>query len=115
LTAKSEVLGVISSSAGDLEPVFASMLQNAVRIRDAKFGDIFRWEGDSLHLVASYNTPAAFAEVFRRLPVLRPGPSNLTRRMLETKTYVHVPDLLADPALQNMFVRRSGSKRRAIL
>jgi GAF domain-containing protein len=97
-TATSEVLQVISASPGDLEPVFEAMVEKAVRICDATFGDIFRWEGDSLHLVSSYNTPAAFAEVFRRLPVLRPGPSSLTRRMLETKTYVHVPDLLADPA-----------------
>ena len=62
-TATSEVLHVISSSPGDLEPVFATMLGNAVRICDAKFGNIFRWDGDALHLVATHNTPPAFAEV----------------------------------------------------
>ena len=71
------------------------MLENAVRICDATFGDIFRWAGDSLRLVASYKYPHAFAEVLRRSPVLRPGPSS--RRMLETKTHVHIPDLSSDP------------------
>ena len=61
-TATSGVLQVISSSPGDLQPVFETMLHNAVRICDAKFGNIFRWEGDALHLVATHNIPPAFAD-----------------------------------------------------
>ena len=61
-TATSEVLRVISSSAGDLEPVFASMLENAVRICDAKFGNIYRWDGEALHLLAAHDTPAALVD-----------------------------------------------------
>ena len=61
-TATSEVLQVISSSPGDLEPVFAAMLEKAVRICDAKFGNIYRWDGEAAHLVAAHNTPPAFAE-----------------------------------------------------
>jgi GAF domain-containing protein len=68
-TATSEVLRVISSSPGDLEPVFASMLENAVRICDAKFGNIYRWDGEALHLLASHNTPPAYAEHRRRSPL----------------------------------------------
>jgi two-component system, NtrC family, sensor kinase len=72
-TATSEVLQVISSSPGDLEPVFATMLEKAVRICDATFGNIFRWDDDTLHLVAAHNTPPAFAEFRRRSP-LRSSP-----------------------------------------
>ena len=61
-TATSEVLQVISSSPGDLQPVFATMLEKAVRLCDATFGDIYRWDGDALRLIASYNTPPAFAD-----------------------------------------------------
>ena len=59
-TATSEVLQVISSSPGDVEPVCATMLENAARICGAKFGNIFRWDGYALHLVATHNTPPAF-------------------------------------------------------
>jgi GAF domain-containing protein len=96
-TATSEVLQVISSSPGDLEPVFAAMLQNAVRICDAKFGSIYRWDGGALHLVAAHNTPPAFAEHRRRFPYPRFAKTGVGR-MIETKTPVHVVDLASDKA-----------------
>ena len=58
--ATSEVLQVISSSPGDLEPVFATMLESAATMCGAKFGNIFRWNGEVLNLAATYNTPPAF-------------------------------------------------------
>ena len=97
-TATSEVLQVISSSPGDLEPVFATMLENAVRICDAKFGNIYRAEGDGLRNVATHNTPIAFAEALRSSPYLSPGPRNPVRRMINTKTIVHVVDVRATEA-----------------
>ena len=93
-TATSEVLQVISSFPGDLQPVFATMLGNAVRICDAQFGMIFRWQDDVLLLVATYNTPPAFAEFRRRSP-LRPHPQ-LVGRAVATKKAVHVADLAAE-------------------
>src|SRR6516165_9715254 len=87
--ATSEVLKVISSSHGDLQQVFATMLEKAVRICDAKFGNIYRWDGDALHLMASHNIRAT------RSPNL-PGPQTPTGRMIATKTFVHVPNLAAE-------------------
>ena len=75
-TATSEVLQVISSSPGDLQPVFATMLENAARICDANFGNVFRWDGDALHLIATHNTPPAFAEYRKQKPV-RPGTTSV--------------------------------------
>ena len=97
-TAMSEVLGVISSSPGDLQPVFATMLEKAVAICEARFGDIFRWDGDALRLVANHNTPPAFAEERKRSQYLRPGPpgTSMSGAMLATKSVVHVADLAAE-------------------
>jgi len=94
-TATSEVLQVISSSPGDLQPVFDAMLENAVRICDAKFGNIYRWDGDALQLVATHNTPPAFAEARRRSHP-RLGLKTPIGRMVATKTVSHVADLAAD-------------------
>jgi two-component system, NtrC family, sensor kinase len=94
-TATSEVLSVISSSPGDLEPVFSTMLEKAVHICDAKFGNIYRWDNVTFDLVATLNTPPDLAKVRRRSPV-RPSPGNLFGRMLATKAAIHVADLAAD-------------------
>ena len=91
-TATSEVLQVISSTPGDLQPVFATMLENAVRICDATFGNIYRWDGEALHMLASHNTPPAFAEDRRRSPY-RPYPNSPIGRMVANKTVVHIDDV----------------------
>ena len=99
-TATSEVLQVISSSPGDLEPVFATMLQNAVRICDAKFANIYRWEGETMRIVAALNTPPALAEFRRRSPILplAVSPKSLMGRMVATKAVVHIPHVTAEEA-----------------
>ena len=96
-TATSEVLQVISSAPGELEPVFSAMLEKAARISDAKFGGIYRWDGDALHLIAAHNTPPEFAEYRRRTP-LRPDPKSPSGRMIAAKTVVHVADVTAEQA-----------------
>jgi len=93
--ATSKVLQVISSSSGDLEPVFATMLAEAVRICGANFGNIYRWDGDALHLTATHDTPAAFADLRRRLPIR--SASTPAGHMVATKKTVHVADLAAEP------------------
>jgi transcriptional regulator with GAF, ATPase, and Fis domain len=101
-TATAEVLQVISSSPGDLQPVFAAMLENAARICDANFGNIFRWDGEALRLIATHNTPPAFAEARRRLP-LRPNRVNPIGHMLATQKTV-------EPHPISMRARRTGRR-----
>jgi signal transduction histidine kinase len=94
-TATSQVLQIISSSLGDTLPVFASMLENAARICDATFGNIYRWDGEALLLVATHDTPAAFAEARRRAP-FQLNPENPIGRMVVTKSLIHIHDLAAE-------------------
>ena len=61
-----------------------------MRICDAKFGNIFRWDGEAFHLVAAHNTPPAFAKARKRSP-FHPGPEKPFGRILETKSVVHFP------------------------
>jgi GAF domain-containing protein len=96
-TATSEVLQVISSSPGDLEPVFASMLEKAIRVCEATFGNIYRWDGEAFHLLATKNTPQALAEYRRsHSPVVRPAPDTLFGRLAAARNLIHIPDLSAD-------------------
>jgi class 3 adenylate cyclase len=96
-TATSEVLQVISVSPGDLEPVFRSMLKNAVRICDAKFGSIYRWTDGALHIVATHNSPTIYAEARRRLTInIQPG--DPMDRVLTTKNFVHLADFATEPS-----------------
>ena len=104
-TATSEVLQVISSSPGDLEPVFASMLENAVRICDATFGTIYGLEGDAFRLVARHNAPPALAAAPRQGDY-HPGQNTPLGRMFSTKQVVQVPDLAADQSYTEQ--RESG-------
>ena len=94
-TATSEVLRVISSSPGDVQPVFEAMLEKAARICDANFGNIFRWDGDALHIVGTHNTPPALAEARRRSPV-QIDPNDAVGRALKSKTVAHIADLAAE-------------------
>jgi two-component system, NtrC family, sensor kinase len=95
--ATSEVLRAISSYPGDPQPIFQAMLKNAVRLCDAEFGNIYHWDGDALHLVATQNAPPAFAEA-RRLTTGRPGSKTPTGRMIANKKVVHIADLRAEKA-----------------
>ncbi len=84
-TATSDVLRVISSSPGELEPVFQAMLENATRICEAKFGIMTLYEGGPFRAVALHNVPPEFAEARRREPLFIPAPSNPLARVAATK------------------------------
>ncbi len=95
-TATAEVLQVISSSPGELTPVFQAMLENATRICDAKFGTLWLRESDGMRAAALHGAPPAWADKFGS--VYRPGPGAPLRRVLDTQETAHVPDLRAIPA-----------------
>ena len=95
-TATSEVLKVISSSPGELEPVFSKMLENARRICEAEFGILYRCEGDTLRTVAIHGAPQSFVEERRRNPIIRPNPDTTLGRALATKQPVQISDVLEE-------------------
>jgi GAF domain-containing protein len=95
-TATSEVLQVISSSPGELEPVFQAMLANATRICEAKFGILYRCEGDALRTVAMHDAPQPFVEVRRSNPIIRPNPDTTLGRAMATKQPVQIADILEE-------------------
>jgi GAF domain-containing protein len=99
--ATAKVLRIISSSPGELEPVFATMLGNAVRICEAKFGSLYLREGDAFRVAAQHNAPPAFAEERRREPVLRPGPGTGLDRAARTKRTVQIADVQAERAYRS--------------
>jgi class 3 adenylate cyclase len=90
-TATSDILRLIGNSSGDLQLIFETILEKAVRICDSKFGNIYRWDGDGLHLVAAHNTPSVLVE-YRRHSAYRPGPATALGRAIATKSVVHIAD-----------------------
>ena len=96
-TATSEVLSVISSSPGELEPVFQAMLENATRICEAKFGVLYRFDGDTFHFAAEVGTPPELAEFVRRRGPFQPTPDTpVVDRVMRTKQVVHTADEAAE-------------------
>ena len=92
-TATSEVLQVISSFPGDLEPVFQSMLENATRICDAQFGNLYLCEGDAFRIVAMHGAAPAYAEARKHNPLVRPPPDSALGRVAITKQLAHIADI----------------------
>jgi GAF domain-containing protein len=95
-TATADVLRVISSSPGELQPVFQIILENATRICGANFGGLSLRQGDAFRAVAMHGVSAAFAESRQRDPLIPVTPGHNLERLLRTKDVVHVPDLAAD-------------------
>ena len=90
-TGTSKVLEAISSSPGDLKPVFEAILENAVRLCGAKFGNLYLREGDGLRAAAMHNAPPAYAE--QRAGILHPSPNTSSYRAIQTKQPAQVVDI----------------------
>ena len=91
-TATADVLQVISGSPGELEPVFKTMLENAVRICGANFATLQLRENDAFRVAAMHNPPPAFAEARQRNPLIYPNAHNALGRVMATKHFVHIAD-----------------------
>jgi two-component system NtrC family sensor kinase len=112
-TATSEVLQVISNSPGELDPVFNAALTNATRICEAKFGMMFRFDGEAFHFAAEVGTPREFAEFERqRGPFLSP-PGSPLEHVMRTKQVYHSPDISAE-GVPNA-ATRLGAARSAVV
>jgi GAF domain-containing protein len=91
-TATSEVLSVISSSPGELEPVFKVMLENAARICEASFGNLLLCEGSEFRVATMHNPPAAYADYRQHQRTFQPSPNNPIGRLTATKKLQHIAD-----------------------
>jgi hypothetical protein len=98
-TATADVLKVISSSPGELEPVFQAMLENAASICEAKFANLFLYADNAFRLAAQRNAPSPYAERWAKNPLLTvsENPRNPLARLATTKRVVDIPDLMAEP------------------
>ena len=97
-TATADVLQVISSSPGELERVFQAMLENAVRICEAKLGNLWLREGDNFRIAATHGAPAAYAEYLLHEPIIRPYPGTVIGRVASTNQVVQVADVRTEEA-----------------
>jgi signal transduction histidine kinase len=108
-TATSEVLRVISASPGDLAPVFDAMLNNAIRICEAKFGAMFRFEDGKFHLAAQSGSTPELAEAQRQRGPFEPTPGSPLDRLLRTKQVCDAADSQTDPG-QSLPARLGGAR-----
>ena len=107
--ATAEVLSVISSSPGELDPVFQSVLENATRLCDAKFGMLYRCQNERFRLQASYNAPPGLIEHQRKRGFFAPRPGAPLNHLLQTRAVVHSHDPAIDPA-ESPSVKLGGSQ-----
>ena len=99
-TATAEVLQVINSSPGDLAPVFDAMLEKAMRLCGAAFGELHTYDGERFHTAALLGVPTAYAvDRWRDSLPIRPGTGGA--KLLEQKGPVHTLDLIAEPVYQD--------------
>ena len=109
-TATSEVLKVISSSPGELEPVFQTILESATRICEAKFGVLQLSEGNGFRAVALHDVPPAYAEAMQRDPVFCPIAGHPLDRLASSKEVVHIPDVRAEQRMRGRMVALAGAR-----
>ena len=109
--ATSEVLHVISASRTDAQPVFEMIVRRAVALCGSLFANVFRFDGELLHFVAGHNVGPSYVELLRAKYPMRPDSSQVSGRVLLTKSVVHLEDVLADPDYDQRFPQAMGWRR----
>jgi signal transduction histidine kinase len=109
-TATAEVLRVISSSPGELEPVFETMLENATRICDARFGALFKYENGAIETIALRAVPEPLAKHLRERGPVEPRIGSTLERLVQGKEVVHVEDVSNDDGLTSPAAALGGAR-----
>jgi len=113
-TATSEVLRVISSSPGDLAAVFNALLKNAVRICDAKIGNLALYDGNEIRMVAMHNAPPVLKELRTRDPVI-PMERSMSGAVVRAKKVIHVADVtVEEPFVSHSPLSQLAAARTAV-
>jgi len=113
-TATSDVLRVISSSPGELEPVFQALLGNATRLCEAIFGMLYRFDGNAFHFAAEVSAPQEYADFNRQRGAFQPTPGGQLERVMLTKEVCHTPDDAA-AVVPGMAARLAGARTQVIV
>jgi two-component system, NtrC family, sensor kinase len=111
LAATTEILRVIRASPTDAQPVFETIVRNAVALCGSLFANVFRFDGELLHWVASQNVVASYVDMIREKYPMRPDSSQVAGRVLLTRSVVRLEDVLADPDYDKRFPREMGWRR----
>ena len=102
-TATSAILRVISTSPTEVQPVFETIVRNAVALCGSLFANVFRFDGELLHFVASHNVGPSYVELLRAKYPMRPDSSQVSGRAVLTRSVVRLEDALADPHYDRRF------------
>jgi GAF domain-containing protein len=110
-TATSEILRVISRSPTDVQPVFETIAERALRLCDGRECSVFRFDGELIHLMALADVSASWAGALRSAFPRPPGRGSMTARAILTRSIVHVPDCLTDPEYELTEAARASNNR----
>jgi len=106
-TATAEILRVISDSPTDVQPVFTTIIRNAVQLSGARMGSLFRFDGELLQLVAHHGLSPDFLETLQRVYPMRPSRAQVSGRAILDRIVTEIPDVRADPEYLHDMARRA--------
>jgi two-component system, NtrC family, sensor kinase len=109
--ATAQILRIIRASPNDVQPVFETIVRNAVSLCSSLFANVFRFDGELLHYVASHNVGQSYADMIRTKYPMRPDSSQVSGRVVLTKSVVWLEDALTDPDYDQRFPVAMGWRR----